>query len=996
MLRLFYLMPLLFALSVASAPLAAWQAELRQGPERLEIWAANSLALDNVDVYLTWLDKDGEPGLVFDSCVFPPAADACQWRAGLHPLTAYPLNLGTLDNFPLADLPQKCVEGHRCFLALVAVDSGSDALNPELWRAATLLPLSHAAAQDRMPGQTRFLPAEQDVYRDTVALEGGDIAQDTSAPSVDNGDTATTTTEKPDIFKYDGSRLLYANGQAERFQVIDVSDPARPLLSGSLPLPGSPQEVYALGDAYLLLQSDWTQAEGTRLSLIREGADGLEVSSELSLPGRFVESRRRNERVYLVSEEYRDASYIHLDAVQIDAFGHLGTVAHDSLPGYSPKIAIFPDQLVIAQSTPQDWRSTQVQVFDLSQTEPLVKLGERSVPGQIPSEFHLNVKDGLLRLVYGPEDRSAGSTLGIYDLNSPALEEIGSVSAIAPGEALFATRFVDDTAYVVTFERTDPLWVLDLSNPVQPTILGELEVPGWSEKLFFHEGLLFAVGIDDQPAPGEDSQWVRRASMSLFDVRNPMQPSLLDRFTPLAGVVSYSHSPALDDERALLLDWSQMFAALPLTAWETQTGNHLQLVSFATERFVDEGRLDLSTQVLRSLELQADILGVLGDQSFLSVARNQGQPEILAELELATNLTWVQKNAGQLWTAASGSGGLYRLYRHDPAQPQPALFRWELPRGYQSLVMGDAFAVFYDSYPLALQPIDLRSGEKWPPLLLETEEEASGYYSRQQIVLDGDMLYLSEQRAQDGVKPEPLLVERDDALPGLIAPPDGAYVPPPNMLRSWKLENGAARELPERVLPGQLLTVAGEYLLTRENGVGGDVLHLLKHSANGVRIVRSLALDCMVQQHYRQPDGLYLSCQAGGYYYPMLAADGSTTSESGTRLLKLDEQLRVLGDWRMDGWRHLQAAGDDSFLLGPSYYYGGIYEPGIALDTMPIVDMAVMPPPDGGDACEVWQVQSGGELVPVHRFACQARMTALDAQQVWQVNGFAGLSQERW
>jgi len=52
-----------------------------------------------------------------------------------------------------------------------------------------------------------------------------------------------------------------------------------------------------------------------------------------------------------------------------------------------------------------------------------------------------------------------------------------------PGEQLYATRYIGDRAYVVTFRVTDPLYVLDLSNPKDPFIAGELKVDGYSDYL---------------------------------------------------------------------------------------------------------------------------------------------------------------------------------------------------------------------------------------------------------------------------------------------------------------------------------------------------------------------------------------------------------------------------------------------------------------------------------------------------------------------------------
>ena len=90
-----------------------------------------------------------------------------------------------------------------------------------------------------------------------------------------------------------------------------------------------------------------------------------------------------------------------------------------------------------------------------------------------------------------------------------------------PGEQVYAVRFLGDRAYVVTFRRTDPLYVLDLSNPADPKTVGELEVAGFSEYLFpLANNLLLGVGRDADTAGR-----VTGLKVALFDVANPALPT---------------------------------------------------------------------------------------------------------------------------------------------------------------------------------------------------------------------------------------------------------------------------------------------------------------------------------------------------------------------------------------------------------------------------------------------------------------------------------------
>lgn len=96
-----------------------------------------------------------------------------------------------------------------------------------------------------------------------------------------------------------------------------------------------------------------------------------------------------------------------------------------------------------------------------------------------------------------------------------------------PGEQVYGVRFAGDRAYVVTFRRIDPLYVLDLSNPADPRTAGELQVPGFSDWLYpLDGGLLFGVGRD-ATADGQ----LQGVKVALFDVRDTASPRLLDSRT---------------------------------------------------------------------------------------------------------------------------------------------------------------------------------------------------------------------------------------------------------------------------------------------------------------------------------------------------------------------------------------------------------------------------------------------------------------------------------
>ena len=151
-----------------------------------------------------------------------------------------------------------------------------------------------------------------------------------------------------------------------------------------------------------------------------------------------------------------------------------------------------------------------------------------------------------------------------------------------PNEDIYAVRYFNNKAYIVTFERTDPLYVIDLHNKENPTLEGALEVPGYSAYLHpINQELLLGVGQhilaqdDDSDLPVIDEG----AQVSLFDVGEPQTPVQLSNY-----IYKDSFTPVEFDHHAL--SYLQLSAnshriALPTESWVTSisTGATSQLTS---------------------------------------------------------------------------------------------------------------------------------------------------------------------------------------------------------------------------------------------------------------------------------------------------------------------------------------------------------------------------------------------------------------------------------
>jgi hypothetical protein len=182
-----------------------------------------------------------------------------------------------------------------------------------------------------------------------------------------------------------------------------------------------------------------------------------------------------------------------------------------------------PEADIAAETLP----GTDVHRFDI--TDPRGATYEMSghVPGQVLNQFSLDEHDGHLRVattvvpVGGPgADVATDNRVTVLAPDGGQLTPVGAVSGLGRGETIQSVRFLGDLGYVVTFERTDPLFTLDLSDPAAPRATGELEMLGFSSYLHpVGDGRLLGVG-QDATAEGITTG----TQLALFDVGAPAGP----------------------------------------------------------------------------------------------------------------------------------------------------------------------------------------------------------------------------------------------------------------------------------------------------------------------------------------------------------------------------------------------------------------------------------------------------------------------------------------
>ncbi len=189
------------------------------------------------------------------------------------------------------------------------------------------------------------------------------------------------------------------------------------------------------------------------------------------------------------------------------------------------------------------------------------------VPGYLLNQFSLDESGGNLRVAtttYTYTSRKSSMFNNVYVLDKN-LKIIGKLENIAPDENIYSTRFLGDRLYMVTFKRIDPLFVIGLSDPKNPVMLGELKIPGYSDYLHPYDET-HLIGIGKETGTNEwGGTSTKGVKLALFDVSDVSNPKLLDSYE--IGDMG-TDSEALSDHRAFLFDKEKNLLVIPISEVE--------------------------------------------------------------------------------------------------------------------------------------------------------------------------------------------------------------------------------------------------------------------------------------------------------------------------------------------------------------------------------------------------------------------------------------------
>lgn len=501
----------------------------------------------------------------------------------------------------------------------------------------------------------------------TSATPGGGFAggaEDAAmTPSANARGGTARTVEEGDIYKLAGNTLYILNAY-RGLQIVDVTDPDRPVLRGTSPIFGHPVEMYFRGGYAYVVVSDYftywqvadggtTPFHGSQIRIVDVRApDAPVVVGGIDIEGAVSDTRIVGDVLYAVSTRWAwysnggstdntDSLFVASIDLANPAAPHL--VETLSFPGSTNEIHVSPTTLYVA-SPDGDWQHprTNVTVVDIDDPQgDLETVGSYVADGWVDDRFQLDEFAGTFRLVThtGSSGQDGTQRLTVFDLGGAG--QLSTLELPNTG-GLFATRFAGDRAYLVTMVTVDPLEVIDLRDPTAPVLTHSLVIPGVLHHLEIRGDRLLALGTD--------SRW-NGVAASLFDVADPRAPALLSRIQ-VGGGSSWSNAN-WDDKALKVLD-DQGLMLVPFQSWDSQKYvNGFQLIEFTRTSLRARGVVEQEGTVSRLAAHQSRLLSI-SDRVLQSIdATDRDHPVVKGRVELARDVLDLAVIGGRAVTLSS-------------------------------------------------------------------------------------------------------------------------------------------------------------------------------------------------------------------------------------------------------------------------------------------------------------------------------------------------------
>ena len=381
---------------------------------------------------------------------------------------------------------------------------------------------------------TRFLPKDcgaadrvMEIYVDgdqlILVVQGYETSLDGNSKAgadkenKDEENSDETYSDEETAASEDSAFWYEMNGKSiTQIQVYSIVDRKNPEFEGRLIQDGYYNTSRKIGDVvYLFTQYNMT-SDVTSYVEKKHGVEDLKEGNGVSSLAEAVIPKVNGEKV-AASEIYLPESsgesgilVSSLDVNKPDKMLDSKLV----ISGYA-QTYISKDALYLYEEDYDGAMITNIAKFALDEGR-ISGVAAAAVSGYVRDTFAINASDGYLRVLttdYSTEDE----VNALYILDE-IMKLTGQLTGIAPGEEIYAARFMGNTGYFVTYRNTDPLFTVDLSDPAKPEIIGELKVTGFSEYLHFWDDThLLGIGYESDEKTGN----IENIKLSMFNIENP-------------------------------------------------------------------------------------------------------------------------------------------------------------------------------------------------------------------------------------------------------------------------------------------------------------------------------------------------------------------------------------------------------------------------------------------------------------------------------------------
>jgi len=339
-------------------------------------------------------------------------------------------------------------------------------------------------------------------------------------------------------------------------KVYDVSDRQNPLLAREVSVEGDYVSSRMIGDyVYVVINEPAYGEEGeVRLPVVRVGEDEQETPA--------------TEIYYYDTYDY---FYQYTTIIAVDTQNDdQQPTAETTLLGASGTLYVSVSNIYLTipvwGRVTWDAQTTAIHRIHIDGPEiEYVASGE--IPGMVLNQFSMDEYDGYFRVAATTQEQTSRNHLYTLDMD---LNIVGRLEDLAPGEIIYSARFMGERGYMVTFRTVDPLFVIDLKDPRNPQVLGELKVTGYSGYLHpYDENHL--IGIGKETTEEGEFAWYQGVKISLFDVSDVKNPQEIDKYE-----IGHrgTDSPVLWDHKAFLFDRSRNLLVMPICLAEIDEADY--------------------------------------------------------------------------------------------------------------------------------------------------------------------------------------------------------------------------------------------------------------------------------------------------------------------------------------------------------------------------------------------------------------------------------------